>query len=100
MYLSLEDGRLSLNKVKTTGDAPPVVLKALDVSPPAWGPVWSPANDWILHNDGGLKSISPDGKTTRDISAPEALVKPSRRTAERSMASGNPSRWVLSNCFP
>ena len=77
-YSSLEDGRVSLNKVKTTGEATPVVLKAdlggLGLGPS--GPVWSPANDWIVYGDrdGGLKLISPDGETTRDVAAANTLV--------------------------
>lgn len=59
-YLSYEDGRFSLNKVKTTGEAAPVVLKAMPAvlnlptnleRSGSWGPVWSPANDWILRRD-------------------------------------------------
>jgi Tol biopolymer transport system component len=67
-------GKLSLNKVKTTGQAEPDVVKA-DVNPSAgWVPVWSPSGEWILHDDGGVKLISPDGKTTRDVSATSALA--------------------------
>ena len=54
-------------KVKTTGGAKPQVLKADVKRSGTWVPVWSPANDWILYGDDGVKSISPDGKTTRDV---------------------------------
>lgn len=78
-YSSYEEGRYSLDKVKTTGEAVPVVLKADLGSGNGllfWGPVWSPANDWIAHGDrdGGLRLISPDGETTRDVPASSTLV--------------------------
>jgi len=73
VYLSQEKGRQSLNKVKTTGQATPVVLKT-DVKLSARGAMWSPANDWILYSDAGVKLISPDGQTTRDVSPVSALV--------------------------
>jgi serine/threonine protein kinase/Tol biopolymer transport system component len=83
VYVSYEDGRLFLKKVKTTGEAAPVLLRELpaivtlvqDVARVGgWGPQWSPANDWILYRHGGLKLISPDGATTRDVSGENALV--------------------------
>jgi Tol biopolymer transport system component len=83
VYLSYEDGRFSLNKVKTTGDAAPVLLRevptiltiATNLSrASAWEPVWSPKNDWILYQDRGVKLISPDGTTTRDVAPTSALV--------------------------
>ena len=65
-----QEGRSSLNKVRTTGQAEAEVLKA-DISPVVghWLPVWSPAGDWILYDDRGVKLISPDGKTTRHLSS-------------------------------
>ena len=69
-----KDGRMSLNKVKTTGQAEAEVLKA-DINPVGnWLPVWSPAGDWILYVDGGVKLISPDGKTTRDLASTTAVA--------------------------
>ena len=73
-YLQFRDGRESLNKVKTTGGAEPEVLNADVKRTGPWVPVWSPANDWILYSDGGVKLISPDGKTTRDVSPTSATA--------------------------
>jgi Tol biopolymer transport system component len=71
-------GKTSLNKVKTTGQAEPEIVKA-DVKDPtetagAWVPVWSPSGEWILYKDGGVKLISPDGKTTREVSSTSTLA--------------------------
>jgi len=69
VYLHLRDGTLSLNKVKTTGQAEPEVLTVLRATGGVV-PVWSPAGDWILYLDteaGSARLISPDGKTTRDL---------------------------------
>jgi Tol biopolymer transport system component len=50
-------------KVKTTGQAAPVVLKAgVDYSRGI--PSWSPTGDWIVY---GQDLISADGKTTRAL---------------------------------
>ena len=68
-----EEGKESLYKVKTTGQAEPELLKS-DVKRGLWLPVWSPTGEWILHSDDGVKLISPDGKTTRDISATNATA--------------------------
>ena len=74
VYRHFQDGRESLNKVKTTGGAEPEVLKADVKRSGNWVPAWSPANDWILYGDGGVKLISPDGKTTRDVSPTSATA--------------------------
>jgi hypothetical protein len=75
VYRHNQDGRESLNKVKTTGGAAPEVLKADTKRRGSnWVPVWSPAGDWILHNDESVKLISPDGQTTRDVSPTGALA--------------------------
>jgi Tol biopolymer transport system component len=62
VYPRIEDGRLSLMKVKTTGQASAILLKP-DRN---YGgvPSWSPTGEWILY---GTELISPDGKVTREI---------------------------------
>ncbi len=60
--------------MKTTGGAQPQVLKAAVSPQEGWVPLWSPANDWILHDDEGVKLISPDGATTRELSPTSALA--------------------------
>jgi eukaryotic-like serine/threonine-protein kinase len=74
VYWQLHDGQGSLNKVKTTGQAEPVVLKANVKRFEDWVPVWSPSGDWILHSDGGVKLTSPDGRTTRELSSKSAVA--------------------------
>ena len=56
-----KEGKIDLMKVKTTGQAKPVFLKA-NVGPSVTS--WSPAGDWIAI---GQDLISPDGKTTRPL---------------------------------
>ena len=60
-YYALRDGKVSLMKVKTTGQAAPILLR-----PATNGtvPAWSPAGDWIVH---GSELVSPDGKTTKEL---------------------------------
>jgi serine/threonine protein kinase len=60
-YYALRDGKANLMKVKTTGQAAPVLLR-----PATNGtvPAWSPAGDWIVH---GSELVSPDGKTTKEL---------------------------------
>ena len=74
VYWSIQEGRISLNKVKTTGQAEPEVLKADVKFVGTWVPLWSPSGEWILHGDAGVKLMSPDGKTTRDVSATSAVA--------------------------
>jgi Tol biopolymer transport system component len=74
VYWALEGGRTSLNKVKTTGQAEPEVLKAGITGEALWVPVWSPTGEWILHADGGPKLTSPDGRTTRELPSRGASV--------------------------
>jgi Tol biopolymer transport system component len=73
-YWHMQEGRTSLNKVKTTGQAEPEVLRADVKRGGQWVPVWSPSGDWILHEDGGVKLISPDGKTMRSLSSTSAVA--------------------------
>ncbi len=63
-----------MNKVKTTGQAEPEVLRSnVNVRSTAV-PVWSPTGEWILHYDNGFELLSPDGKTTREVTSPGVLV--------------------------
>jgi Tol biopolymer transport system component len=68
-YLAVKGDKFSLNKVKTTGEATPEILKAdtTDNFTQNWVPIWSPTGDWILYADTGATLISPDGKTTRNL---------------------------------
>ncbi len=68
VYVALRDGKPVLEKVKTSGQAKPELLKA-DIQGISQLPVWSPAGDWILSGEGRVGLISPDGKSTRDLSA-------------------------------
>ena len=61
---------LTLEKVRTTGQAEPEPLKT-GFAPSSAIPSWSPRDDWILYSDGGApKLISIDGRTTRDLKLP------------------------------
>ena len=74
VYFHEEGDRSSLNKVKTTGQAEAEVLKT-GIRTGAWLPVWSPAGDWILYpDDRAVKLISPDGRTTRQLSSTSAVA--------------------------
>jgi Tol biopolymer transport system component len=75
VYWHVENGLFSLRKVKTTGQAEPVVLKEDVRGRGGRVPVWSPAGDWILYFEtGGARLVSPDGKTTREISATNVIA--------------------------
>lgn len=74
-WLLKRAGGTSLNKVKTTGQAEPEVLKASVERSEPWVPVWSPSGEWILHSDGGVKLISSDGKRARDLSSKSAVAR-------------------------
>jgi hypothetical protein len=62
-YYATRNGKKVLMKVKTTGQASPIMLKEIQ-SPMPVVPSWSPAGDWIAYGDG---LISPDGKTMRPL---------------------------------
>jgi Tol biopolymer transport system component len=61
-YFRLLNGKVDLMKVKTTGQAAPVLLHADTNDLPV--PAWSPTGEWIAWN-GNL--ISPDGAANRSI---------------------------------
>jgi Tol biopolymer transport system component len=83
VYWGYKGGQTSLNKIKTTGQAESEVLKANVKVEGNWVPVWSPAGDWILYEDGGVKLISPDGKTTRDLASKSAWAYAFSRDGKR-----------------
>jgi Tol biopolymer transport system component len=62
VYCSFRDGKLDLKKVKTTGQATPIVLKR-DV-PDVNVPSWSPDGNWIAI---GANLVSADGQTTKPL---------------------------------
>jgi Tol biopolymer transport system component len=63
-YLQIQDGKTNLVKVKATGQATPVTIKADADYDNNAVPVWSPAGDWVLL---GETLYSPDGKTVRSL---------------------------------
>jgi serine/threonine protein kinase/Tol biopolymer transport system component len=63
-YMQFRDGKVNLAKVKTTGQAPPSIVRAGVEYENEAVPVWSPAGDWILL---GESLYSPDGKTVRSL---------------------------------
>jgi Tol biopolymer transport system component len=63
VFYALRDGKLNLMKIKTGGEAAPVMIKAgVDDNAPL--PDWSPTGEWIVCGD---LLISPDGKTERSL---------------------------------
>jgi Tol biopolymer transport system component len=71
-YGHVEAG-LTLKKVRTSGQAEPVTLAANLSRVTLAAPVWSPDGAWILYEDAGLKLISADGATTRDLRIADAV---------------------------
>jgi serine/threonine protein kinase len=67
VYLRLQNGKIDLMKVKSSGQAEPVMVKAALGAVNASVPSWSPTGEWIEYNDRGEHLVSPDGKTVRDL---------------------------------
>jgi eukaryotic-like serine/threonine-protein kinase len=65
-YLQYQNGHGNVMTIKTTGEAPPVLLQA-DVA--SFLPEWSPDGQWIKFMDGhgNWTLMSPDGKTKQEI---------------------------------
>ncbi len=72
-YLRRRESEQDLAKVRAAPGATPIVLAksdAVNYRGNFGGTQWSPAGDWILYPAArGLKLISPDGKTTRELTA-------------------------------
>jgi eukaryotic-like serine/threonine-protein kinase len=70
VYLGLENGKVNLMKVKTTGESTPVLIKAnLDDNARRFSaslPDWSPTGEWIVCYN---TLFSPEGKTQRALDA-------------------------------
>ncbi len=60
-YRSRNEGHVRFMKVKTTGQATPVMIREMRVTRI---PCWSPTGEWIAIDD---ESISPDGKIIRQL---------------------------------
>jgi Tol biopolymer transport system component len=60
-YLSIRNGKRELMKVKTTGQATPVLVKSPGGQEP---PSWSPDGQWIVS---GNELVSPDGSTSHPL---------------------------------
>jgi Tol biopolymer transport system component len=69
-YIQFQDGKANLEKVKTTGQAASMLVKARVEYDNDAVPVWSPAGDWILI---GENLYSPDGKTVRSLGEHHSL---------------------------
>jgi Tol biopolymer transport system component len=68
-YIRRRESEQELAKVRAAPGATPVVLAKSDALFRD-ASQWSPAGDWILYPaEGGLALISPDGKTTRKLTA-------------------------------
>jgi hypothetical protein len=70
-YIRFQDGKVSLQKVKTTGQAAPMLVKAEVEYDNDAVPIWSPDGDWILI---GESLYSPDGKTVRSLGEHRSLA--------------------------
>jgi Tol biopolymer transport system component len=67
VYLRLLNGKADLMKVKSSGQAAPIVLKGDLNGTNGSVPSWSPTGEWIEYNERGEHLISADGKTSRDL---------------------------------
>ena len=74
VFLQTQDGRFSVQKVRTTGQGVAEVLKGDIRRVGNWVPTWSPTGDWILYTDGGAKLIAPTGASTRDLPETRGLA--------------------------
>ncbi len=63
-YIRIQDGKINLAKVKTTGQATPDTIKVDLPQDSSAVPVWSPSGDWILAEEA---LYSPDGKTSHPL---------------------------------
>jgi Tol biopolymer transport system component len=67
VYFRIQNGKADIMKVKTSGQATPMLLKADINQTNAAVPTWSPNGEWVEYNDKGENLISPDGKTMRSL---------------------------------
>jgi hypothetical protein len=69
VYWSVAGPTIAVNRVRTTGQAPPKELASKYDSDAAGNapPAWSPTAEWILYDKNGWRLVSPDGKTERDL---------------------------------
>jgi hypothetical protein len=65
-FVKNPDGSDTFKRVRTTGRAKPETLLA-SVERARVRPVWSPDGEWILVADRGMKLVSPDGTTVREL---------------------------------
>jgi len=85
VYWTYSANGTSVAKVRTTGNAALEILLP-NIDPDERGsaatPLWSPAGDWILHNNYGWRLLSPDGKTARDLGIKASVCTLSRDAAD------------------
>ena len=101
-YLRELAGKQDLAKVRATpGSVPEIVANA---KPQTWidsRPRWSPAGDWIAYPAAdGIDLISPDGKSTRNLSSRKFLVYGFSKDGTQvygvfQNTTGNGSQWQL-----